>query len=793
MSAPTAAAAAVTTSANDDADLPSVSITMLGAGQEVGRSCCVIKHRGKVVVCDVGLHPANNGLSALPFIDELDWSTVDAILVTHFHVDHAAGLPYVMEKTNFKEGKGKVYMTHPTKAIFRLTMQDAVRIGNNSDDANDRLYTEEDLNNAWQNIIAVDYHQDIAISSALRFTPYHAGHVLGAAMFMIQIAGLNILYTGDYSREEDRHLVSAEVPPIRPDIMICESTFGVHTLPPRKEKEEQFTTLVSNIVRRGGRCLMPISAFGNVQELLLILDEYWDAHPELHAIPVLYASGLAFRGMQVYRTYIHTMNDRIKSRFSANRNENPFAFKYVRNLKDFRKWHDDGPCVMMATPQMLQGAHSRELLEKWAPDRKNGLIVTGYSIEGTMAKNLLKQPEDFLGMRGQKIQRRMTVDEISFSAHVDFAQNSSFIKQVNPQHIVLVHGEASVMGRLRLALQSQYADSDVKIHTPRNCEPLTLTFNTERVIKVIGSLATKHPKPTQPLSGLLVQKDYSYTLLDPKDLKDFTGLGTTEIKQRQTLRLSVGWEVVRWHLEGMYGEVEEESEGGKPVFKIMQAVNVIHSSEQELTLEWVSSVSNDMIADSVLALLCGIDSNYATIKLTSKACDHGHETEKESYQSSILPTHPHPHSLAAKRTAPTSDSKESSSRIKANPAIMTDIQQLRRFLLAHFGNVSELVEEEQEGKEDELLMLKVEVDQHVATIDLMTMIVTCKNPALRKRIVSVLQMAQTTISTLSSSFRSTSYTLAKPETTKADLEKSHEGVMKNEVMTDAGVAVKMEA
>ncbi len=65
-------------------DAPSVSITMLGAGQEVGRSCCVIKHRGKTVVCDVGLHPANNGISALPFIDELDWSTVDAILVTQW-------------------------------------------------------------------------------------------------------------------------------------------------------------------------------------------------------------------------------------------------------------------------------------------------------------------------------------------------------------------------------------------------------------------------------------------------------------------------------------------------------------------------------------------------------------------------------------------------------------------------------------------------------------------------------------------------------------------------------------
>lgn len=61
---------------------PELTITMLGAGQEVGRSCCVIKHRGFTVVCDVGLHPANEGLSALPFIDELDWSTVDAILIT---------------------------------------------------------------------------------------------------------------------------------------------------------------------------------------------------------------------------------------------------------------------------------------------------------------------------------------------------------------------------------------------------------------------------------------------------------------------------------------------------------------------------------------------------------------------------------------------------------------------------------------------------------------------------------------------------------------------------------------
>ena len=65
-------------------DYPTLSVTLLGAGQEVGRSCCVLQYRGKTIVCDAGVHPAYNGMASLPFIDELDWSTVDAILITQY-------------------------------------------------------------------------------------------------------------------------------------------------------------------------------------------------------------------------------------------------------------------------------------------------------------------------------------------------------------------------------------------------------------------------------------------------------------------------------------------------------------------------------------------------------------------------------------------------------------------------------------------------------------------------------------------------------------------------------------
>jgi len=72
---------------------------------QVGRSCCVIKYKGRIIVCDAGVHPAFSGMAALPFLDELDWSTVDAILITHFHLDHAASLTYVMEKVRSRPSR----------------------------------------------------------------------------------------------------------------------------------------------------------------------------------------------------------------------------------------------------------------------------------------------------------------------------------------------------------------------------------------------------------------------------------------------------------------------------------------------------------------------------------------------------------------------------------------------------------------------------------------------------------------------------------------------------------------
>lgn len=211
----------------------------------------------------------------MPYFDVINPKEVDLILITHFHVDHIAGLPYFLEKTEFK---GRVYMTHPTKAIYNYVMQDYVKVSNIA--ADEKLFDEKDLRRTLDKIDMLDYHQERE-HKGVRFSCYRAGHVLGAAMFLIEIDGVKILYTGDYSREEDRHLKPAELPNCEVDVLIVESTYGVQVHEARDKREDKFTRIVHEVVKRGGKCLLPVFALGRAQELLLILNEHWQRNPEV--------------------------------------------------------------------------------------------------------------------------------------------------------------------------------------------------------------------------------------------------------------------------------------------------------------------------------------------------------------------------------------------------------------------------------------------------------------------------------------------------------------------------------
>lgn len=639
----------------------------LGGGNEVGRSCHVVEYLGKVVMLDAGVHPAYSGLESLPFYDDFDLSKVDILLISHFHLDHAASLPYVMQHTNFR---GRVFMTYPTKAIYKWLLNDFVRVTTIADDADgpaSYLYTDEDLAKSLDRIETIDYHSTVEVEG-IRFTAYHAGHVLGAAMFLIEMGGLNVMFTGDYSREEDRHLSSAEVPPKRPDVLITESTFGTATHIPRLEREAKLTKLIHTTIQQGGRCLLPVFALGRAQEILLILDEYWEAHQDLQSYPIYYASDLAKKCMAVYQRYIYMMNDTIKKKFNDT-NVNPFVFKYIKNITHMDKMRDQHPCVIIASPGMLQNGISRKVLEKWSPDPRNSVILTGYSIEGTMAKQLLTEPLEIPSITNPDVMvpRRLNVEEISFAAHVDYEQNSQFIELVNPKSIILVHGESNPMGRLKSALLSKYkhlknTPEEVKIFNPRNSSTLELEFKGHKVGKVVGQLATHNLADGDEVKGVVVQKNFDVNIMKVDDVREFTSLTTTVVKQKQVLRCNANRNLVQWQFSHMFGfNVLDASKQGVFEFDVMGVVHVaLDDTKGIATVQWDSGMLEDTIADSAIAILLSCDSTLSSVKLTSTPCNHDHSPEGAHSDGHHSPTTNGVKSEMEIKTEPTAEPTTSS-------------------------------------------------------------------------------------------------------------------------------------
>lgn len=619
-----------------------MTITPLGSGQEVGRSCHLLEFRGMTIMLDCGIHPGYDGMNGLPFFDPVEPDQIDVVLITHFHLDHAASLPYLTERTSFR---GRIFMTHPTKAVIRLLLGDYLRLLQMKNaKPEDVLYTEAELQSCMDKIELIDYHTTVTVGG-LSFHALYAGHVLGACMYFMDIGGRTVLYTGDYSMEEDRHLMAAEIPARKPDVLIVESTYGVQVHASRAEREARFTGTIERVVTRGGRCLIPVFALGRAQELLLILDEYWQANPHLQNIPIWYASKLASRALRVYQTYANMMNARIRAQMDIS---NPFSFKFIQNLKsiDVNTFSDSGPSVVFASPGMLQSGVSRQLFDRWAPDPKNGVMIAGYAVEHTLAKEIMNQPKEVVTLEGRRQPLNCLVDYVSFSAHVDFVQNRSFITRVDPKHIILVHGQKDEMGRLKSALllqQRQLPENKrATITMPPNLQTVSLKFARRRSAKVMGSLATRDTEPVEGehITGILVTHNFHSKIVKPDDLATYTPLRVGSVFSKLHVPFTGSIETLKLFLSEMFSGLAESTmeEDGKTGTKFCLHNNmvsiVLGMTNGVAIVEWEASPAGDVIADAVIALLMHAQTSVASIRLTSKPCRHPRSSDDGSAISS---------------------------------------------------------------------------------------------------------------------------------------------------------------
>ncbi|KAG8580210.1 hypothetical protein GDO81_007196 [Engystomops pustulosus] len=329
--------------------------------------------------------------------------------------------------------------------------------------------------------------------------------------------------------------------------------------------------------------------------------------------------------MAVYQTYVNAMNDKIRKQININ---NPFVFKHISNLKSMDHFDDIGPSVVMASPGMMQSGLSRELFESWCTDKRNGVIIAGYCVEGTLAKHIMSEPEEITTMSGQKLPLKMSVDYISFSAHTDYQQTSEFIRALKPPHVILVHGEQNEMARLKAALIREYEDNDeveIEVHNPRNTEAVTLNFRGEKLAKVMGSLADKKPEQSQRISGILVKRNFNYHILSPSDLSSYTDLAMSTVTQTQAIPYTGPFNLLSYQLQQLTGEVEEIEVNEKDCLRVFKAITVV-KEQGMVILEWVANPSNDMYADTVATVVLELQSNpriqkAAVSRKTTKGVD----------------------------------------------------------------------------------------------------------------------------------------------------------------------------
>ena len=472
-----------------------IRIRTLGAGKEVGRSCIVVKIKNKIknykIMLDCGVHMGYNDERKFPNFAYLlnkkphththvhvqhahttsspslaqtnnntttnapnifkhvedkdnDYSScVDLLIISHFHLDHCGALPYFTELLGYN---GPILCTHPTKSILPLTLEDFRKIMSDYIGQKSLLLPEQ-IDNCIKKITTIEVNETKVFHNKIKVTCFYAGHVLGAAMFLIDVDGYTVAYTGDYNTITDRHLYGAYMPKLYPDVLITETTYGDKVRETKRVREREFLKKIQETIDKGGKVLIPIFALGRAQELCIVLDTYWKRTN--CQVPIYFVGPMAKKANFYYQLFQNWMNSTVKNLFTTN---NVFDFKFVKQ-GDKTLMKANMPMVIFATPGMLHGGLSLNIFKEIAPDRRNCVIIPGYCSVGTVGYKLLKG-EKHIEIDSTKVEVKCEVHYMSFSAHADAKGLLQLIKNVEPKNVMLVHGDAAIMEQFKRTCES---------------------------------------------------------------------------------------------------------------------------------------------------------------------------------------------------------------------------------------------------------------------------------------------------------------------------------------------------
>ena len=441
-----------------------IRITALGGFQEVGRSAILVQTRESSVLLDCGINPGStNPLDAFPRLDipQFDLDSLDAIVISHAHLDHCGFLPFL-----FKYGyDGPVYCSAPTLTLMTLLQLDYLDVL--SKQGLMAPYDQKDVRETVLHTIPLRYGAVTDIAPDMRLTLHNSGHILGSSLAHLHIGeGVhNIVYTGDYKYGQTMLLGPAVTMFPRVETIITESTYGApgDVMPSRIEAEERLASVINETLDRGGKVLIPVPAVGRAQEIMLIIDGYMRRGLVKEA-PVF------IEGMISEATAIHTAYPEYLARGVRNsilhEGINPFQSDYftiVEHPSAREEIVEGEQCIIIATSGMLEGGPVIDYFKRLASDKRNTIIFVSYQIEGTMGRRVQKGLTEtpIINSEGKIEVMRMNLQVESiegFSGHSDRRQIINYLRRIKPkpERIIVTHGEKAKCRSIAYFFQRKY-------------------------------------------------------------------------------------------------------------------------------------------------------------------------------------------------------------------------------------------------------------------------------------------------------------------------------------------------
>jgi metallo-beta-lactamase family protein len=429
-----------------------VDLTFLGGTGTVTGSKYLLETGTRRLLIDCGLFQGFKQLRLRNWRDfPVDPKTIDAVLLTHAHLDHSGYLPRFIAQ-GFR---GPVYCTHATKELCAVLLPDSGHLQEEEARyANKRgfskhhpalpLYTLADAERSLSAFRPVAYDKPLTLEAgtSARFVP--AGHILGAASIIIETRGRRIVFSGDLGRPNDP-LMQAPRPIEAADVLVVESTYGNRRHDP-VDLQAELARHLTRVLARGGVVVIPAFAVGRVQTLLYLLSRLKAAHA-IPDVPTYLNSPMAVDATRIYADH------RAEHRLSAEECAAACRVaKFVNDVEESKALNRKaGPMIIVSSSGMATGGRVLHHLKAFAPDPNNMILFTGFQAGGTRGAAMLAGAPT-VRIHGEDIPVRAEVVNVSgLSAHADYEEIIGWLRgfRAPPSRVFLTHGEPDAADTLR--------------------------------------------------------------------------------------------------------------------------------------------------------------------------------------------------------------------------------------------------------------------------------------------------------------------------------------------------------